>query len=372
VPDDFASRDGDTLDGSPLDDVATDQESRDARTETRSGRRATARRAGERKKPRWGRRILAVLLGILFLGVALVAAFLLFLNHKVESNVRHEALLPTPSASGSLGTDAEVLASKGMNVLMVGNDARPGDTVSRSDVMVLAHIPDDKSKVFLIHFPRDLWMDIPGHGQAKLNAAYAYGGAPLLVQTLQDKLRIRIDHVAKTDFEGFSGMVDAVGGVRVYSEEASSGQGTGYAVQQGWNDLNGKAALSFVRERYELSEGDISRGRRQQALIKALLMKTISPEVITNPLKIAEFTDAATKNLIVDNAMTTSFMREEAFALRNVRSGDVVFITAPYTGFGWSADGQSIDIVDEAGMADLGDAIRRSTLGDYKKASVLP
>ncbi len=311
-----------------------------------------------------------MLLGLLFLGVALVAAFLLFLNHTVDSNVRREALLPTPSAS--LGTQAEPLVSKGMNVLAIGNDARPGDTVSRSDVMVLIHIPDDHSKVYLIHFPRDLWVDIPGHGQAKLNAAYAYGGAPLLVQTLQDKLRITIDHVAKTDFTGFSDMVDAVDGIRVYAEEASSGQGTGYGVHVGWNDLNGPAALSFVRERYELSQGDISRGRRQQAFIKALLLKTISPETITNPLKIAQFTDAATKNLVVDESMTTAFMREQAFALRDIRSRDVVFITAPYTGFGTSADGQSIDIVDEPGMAALGDAIRQSRLQDYKAVSVTP
>lgn len=372
MPDDFASRDGDTLDGSPLDDVAADQESRDARTETRSGRRATARRAGERKKPRWGRRILAVLLGILFLGVALVAAFLLFLNHKVESNVRHEALLPTPSASGSLGTDAEVLASKGMNVLMVGNDARPGDTVSRSDVMVLAHIPDDKSKVFLIHFPRDLWMDIPGHGQAKLNAAYAYGGAPLLVQTLQDKLRIRIDHVAKTDFEGFKAMTDAVGGVRVYSEEASSGQGSGYAIHQGWNDLDGAGALSFVRERYELSQGDISRGKRQQAFLKALLLRATSPDVLTNPVRIAQFTDAATKDLVLDQTLTMDVIRSEVFGLRGVRSQDIVFITAPFNGYGWSADGQSIDILDKTGMTNLGTAIREDKLGGYTHTAVAP
>lgn len=331
-----------------------------------------------RRRPRWGLRILGVLLGLLFLVVALAAAFLLFLNQKVEGNIRHEALLPTPSAAAdgtTPGTAAEVLASKGLNVLLIGSDARPGDTASRSDVMVLAHIPEDRSKVYLVHFPRDLWMSIPGHGQAKLNAAYAYGGAPLLVQTLQDKLRIRIDHVAKTDFNGFAGMVDAVGGITVYAEEASTGQGNGgpVVIKQGWNDLNGEQALSFVRERYELSEGDISRGRRQQAFIKALMLKVISPETITNPLKIAEFTDAATKNLVVDEGLTVSFMREEALSLRNVRSGDIVFITAPFTGFGWSSDGQSIDIVDEPGMASLGDAIRQDRLGDYtNRVSVIP
>jgi LCP family protein required for cell wall assembly len=334
-----------------------------------------APRDRRRRKPRWLVRIVGVVLGLVFLLVALAGGFLLFLNQKVESNIRHEALLPTQSASpgATPGTQPEVLESKGLNVLMIGSDTRPGD-VGRSDVMVLAHIPEDRSKVYLVHFPRDLWMSIPGHGEAKLNAAYAYGGAPLLVQTLQDKLRIRIDHVAKTNMEGFAGMVDAVGGIRVYAEEASTGHGNGgpVTINQGWNDLDGEGALSFVRERYELSQGDISRGKRQQAFIKALLMKTISPEVITNPVKIAQFTDAATKNLVVDEGMTVAFMREEALALRNIRSGDVVFITAPFTGYGWSADGQSIDIVDEPGMAALGDAIRQDRLGDYKRVSVIP
>lgn len=108
------------------------------------------------------------------------------------------------------------------------------------------------------------------------------------------------------------------------------------------------------------------------AFVKALLMKAISPEVITNPVKIAQFTDAATKNLIVDETMTTDYMRSEAFALRNVRGGDVVFITAPFTGFGWSSDGQSIDVVDQPGMQALGDAIRQDRLGDYKRTSVIP
>lgn len=327
-----------------------------------------------RRRPRWGLRILAILLGLVFLAVALLGGFALFLNQKVESNIRHEALLPTPSAGtgAAPGTQPEVALSKGLNILVIGTDNRPGETVGRSDVMVLAHIPEDRSKVYLIHFPRDLWVPIVGHGEAKLNAAYAYGGAPLLVSTLQDMLRIRIDHVAKTDFDGFEGMVDAVGGIRVYAEESSTGQGTGYAVHKGWNDMDGKRALVFVRERYELSEGDISRGRRQMAFIKALLMKTISPEVLTNPVRVTQFTDAATKNLVVDNDFTVGFMREQAFALRGIRSDDVVFITAPFTGFGWSSDGQSIDVVDWPGMDALGDAIRQDRLADYRKVTVIP
>ena len=131
----------------------------------------------------------------------------------------------------------------------------------------------------MIHFPRDLYVDIPGRGKDKINAAYAYGGEPLLVQTMENLLKIRIHHVAKTNFEGFKNMTDAVGGVRVYAEEASNGTGNGgpVVISKGWNDLNGEQALAFVRERYTLSEGDISRGRRQLAFIKALMLKAIEP-----------------------------------------------------------------------------------------------
>ncbi|CCH68961.1 putative transcriptional regulator [Phycicoccus elongatus Lp2] len=341
--------------------------------------RASRRRSERSRGRRWGLRILAVFLGLVFLVVALLGGFALFLNHKVDSNVKREALLPSqagaasPSTPEELSAQALIAQSKGTNVLLVGSDARPGDTFSRSDVMVLVHIPEDKSKVYLIHFPRDLWVSIPGHGQAKLNASYAFGGAPLLVQSMQNLIGVRIDHVVKTDFNGFEAMTDAVGGVTVYAEEASGATGNGGVdIKQGWNTLNGKQALVFVRERYQLSEGDISRGKRQMAFVKALLMKTISPEVITNPGKIAQFTDAATKNLIVDETMTTDYMRSEAFALRNVRGGDVVFITAPFTGFGWSSDGQSIDVVDQPGMQALGDAIRQDRLGDYNRTSVIP
>ena len=188
----------------------------------------------------------------------------------------------------------------------------------------------------MIHFPRDLYVDIPGHGKDKINAAYAYGREPLLVQTMENLLKIRIHHVAKTNFEGFKNMTDAVGGVRVYAEEASNGTGNGgpVVIKKGWNDLDGEQALAFVRERYTLSEGDISRGRRQLAFIKALMMKAISKETVTNPVKIAKFTDAATKNLVLDQHLSISQLRDYAVSLRNIRADDVVFATAPFSGFG--------------------------------------
>jgi LCP family protein required for cell wall assembly len=326
-----------------------------------------------RRTSRKGRRFLTFVASLLALVLVAVGGFAFFLNQKVSNNISQENLLPDVAKSATLpdGSTVEIpQVGFGKNYLVIGSDARPGDSASRSDVIVLAHVPEDKSTIQLIHFPRDLYVPIPGRRKDKINAAYAYGGAPLLVSTMQNLLGVKIDHVAKTDFEGFRTMTDAVGGVRVYAEEAS-GTG-GFQIREGFNDLNGEQALAFVRERYQLSEGDISRGRRQQAFIKALMLKAISADVLTNPIRLTRFIDAATDNLVVDQDLSVATMRSEAFALRGIRSGDVVFITAPFTGFGTAPDGGSIEILDESGIAALGTALRTDTMENYADVSVIP
>ncbi len=336
---------------------------------------------------RYLRRGLAVVLALVLLAAVGVGGFALFLNQTASSNIAHEPLLPTPTAvlptptaalptptAASTGGGASQESGGGTNILVIGTDARPGDTSSRSDVIIVVHIPQDATKVYLVHFPRDLYVSVPGHGKDKINAAYAYGGAPLLVRTLQGLLDIHIDHVAKTDFTGFQKMTDAIGGVRVYAEEASTGTGDGgpVVIHTGWNNLNGAAALAFVRERHQLSEGDISRGRRQLAFIKALLLKVTSRSMLTNPLTIARFAGAATSDLVVDNGFTMSTMRGYALSLRKIRSRDVVFVTAPFTGYGVAPNGGSIDVVDEPAMATLGDTLRNDTMNEYSDIAVLP
>ncbi|MGE9808626.1 LCP family protein [Janibacter sp. G1551] len=353
------------------------------------GRRGGQERGGHRLR----RVVIALLAFVLLLGVG-AFGFATFLSQRADDNLTRESLLPGDSAgadggAGPSGSDPNavpelkltdkdkkavtwparaLVSGKGENYLVIGSDARPGETVSRSDVIVLAHVAADHSRVDLIHFPRDLYVPIRGHGQDKINAAYAYGGAPLLVTTLQDLVGVKIDHVAKVDFEGFKNMTDAVGGVRVYAEEASNGSGNGgpVVIKQGWNDLDGEQALAFVRERYQLSEGDISRGRRQQAFIKALMLKTLQPEVIANPVKLTGFLDAATQNTVVDQDFTMGEMRSRLLALRSVRSDDIHFITAPFSGFGMTSGGASIDILDVNGMLNLSSALRSDDMGSFQ------
>ncbi|KRF28368.1 LCP family protein [Phycicoccus sp. Soil802] len=326
----------------------------------------------EPKKRHRLRRALAITLAlVLLLVVGGAAAYVLFLNHTVSKNVKHDALLPTPGVDGASDAPTKNPAAKeAQNILVIGSDARSGLAGARSDVIVLMHVADDRKSVTLVHFPRDLWVSVPGHGKDKINAAFAYGGSPLLVRTLQDLVGVPIDHVALVDFEGFKNMTDAVGGVNVYAEEASNSRG--YSFHKGYNQMDGAAALAFVRERKQLSEGDISRGRRQQAFIKALMLKSLSKDVLTNPVKLAQFVDAGTSNLTVDNGFSVADMRSEAISMRNLRGKDIAFVTAPFSGFGTSPGGASIDVVDDAGMKTLGEALQNDAMDTYKDKTHTP
>ncbi len=297
--------------------------------------------------------------------VLAVGGYLLYLNVLVSGNVKHAKLLPDSGPTDLSGKEITQPDKNGTNYLLIGNDGRDGVAGKRSDVMVLVHVPEDRHNVTLVHFPRDLYVPIPGKGKNKLNAAYAFGGAPLLVSTMQNMLGVKIDHVAMTGFDGFQRMTDAVGGVDVQVEEASTSEGVEF--RKGTMHMDGKTALTFVRERKQLSEGDISRGRRQQAFIKALMLKSLTPSTIANPVKLRGFLNAATTNLTVDNDLTVGKMRSEGFAMRGTRGGDIRFVTAPFSGFGRSPSGASIELVDGKKMTQLGTAIRTDTMDSYQE-----
>jgi LCP family protein required for cell wall assembly len=317
---------------------------------------------GSREKAREGRRWVRVTLwtvGSLVVVLAgLTAGYAAYLNHSVDANVKRASLLPTVGASDAPAPTKPAAAQDSLNMLLLGSDSR-GTDQGRSDVIILAHISDDRSRVDLIHFPRDLYVDIPGRGKDKINAAYAYGGAPLLVSTLQGLIDLPLDHVALVDFEGFKGMTDAVGGVDVTVAEASPG------FPKGIVHMNGDQGLTFVRDRHSLSQGDISRGERQQAFIKAVMLKGLSKETLLNPVKLANFINAATSNLTVDNAFDLGQMRSLALSMRNLRGADIHFWSAPWTGVGTTSGGASIVSMSEPQMAVLAQALKKDAMSSY-------
>ncbi len=284
--------------------------------------------------------------------------FLAFLNHRVSQNISYADLLPAGDEAGR--PTRPTSADGALNLLVLGSDSRTAQAENgRSDVIVVAHISAERDRIDLIHFPRDLYVDVPGHGKNKINAAYAYGGAPLLVQTLEGLLDVPIDHVAAIDFDGFVAMTDAVGGVDVTVAEASPG------FPVGMMHMDGATALTFVRERHGLSQGDIGRGKRQQAFITAVLLKGLSTDVLLNPVRLTNYLDAASRNMTVDRAFDVGGIRSLAFSLRGVRGGDIHSWTAPWSGVGTTAGGASIVNPSEEQVAVLADALARDDLASY-------
>lgn len=252
-------------------------------------------------------------------------------------------------------------AGDALNFLIIGSDSRDLSVErGRSDVIVLAHVSDERDRVDLIHFPRDLFVPIAGTGgSSKINAAYAYGGAPLLIQTLQPLVDVPIDHVAIVNFESFKAMTDAIGGVDVQVTESGGG------FSAGLQHMNGEQGLRFVRERKSLSQGDISRGERQMQFIKAVLGKALSRDTLTNPVRLAGFVDAATTNLTVDEDLKVSDMRDLALSMRNVRGGDIHFWQGPWCGIDMHPVAGSIVLMAETQMGTLSQHLRTDTMESY-------
>lgn len=296
-----------------------------------------------RRMSRRRRIVVAVLAFVLLLTIGL-GGYVWFLSSKVDRNLAREDLIGEQDTKG-------LVDDKGTNYLVIGSDARAGDA-GRADVIQLIHVDEAEEKIWIIHFPRDLYVPIPDHGEDKINAAYAYGKSPLLVSTIQDLVGVKIDHVAITDFEGFEKLTDALGGVTVENQQASP------KYPKGTTELDGESALEFVRERKTLKEGDISRGERQQAWLKGIMTKTLTPGVVLNPRKFSNVIDAGTEHTVVDNDLTGGKIRNQALGLRSVRGGDIRFVTAPFDGYGTSPEGASIDILDEEGMEELGAALQ--------------
>ncbi|WP_131745632.1 LCP family protein [Frankia sp. Cppng1_Ct_nod] len=245
-----------------------------------------------------------------------------------------------------LGGDRPADAVPGTeNFLLVGSDSRAGTgneyqsegvvAGERSDTTILAHLDADGTTT-LVSFPRDTFVGIPGHGRDKLNAAITIGGPSLLIKTIESLTDIKIDHFVSIDLAGFKAMTDAIGGVTVCVKPLPNGSTSNLHDQYsqwhgviGENHLNGEQALSFVRQRYGLPNGDFDRIRRQQQFISTVFRKATSSGVLTNPARLEGLLAAATGALTVDDATTVDDLRNLATRLRAMSSDTIRFETIP-------------------------------------------
>lgn len=254
-----------------------------------------------------------------------------------------------------------------VNILVLGSDSRisAGDPsaweagAQRTDAIMLVHLAADRKTAAAISIPRDSWVPIPGHGEAKINAAFSYGGPSLMIQTVEDLTGVRVDHFAVTDFESFTTLTDSLDGVQITVPD-----GEGGSVKQA---MTGAEALTFARERHALANGDFGRVQRQQAWMRAIVAKANNSR--TEPLKMAGFLEAITSSVAVDEALTLDRIQELFDGAQGLSTNDITFMTAPYSGTGRSDDGQSIVVLDRAKFDPLMKALAKDELPDFLAAN---
>lgn len=266
------------------------------------------------------------------------------------------------------GYSYNTVKGPGKNILLLGSDTRSGSEAaqvsgSRADTIMLAHIPADGKGVYLVSIMRDTWVNIPGYGAAKINAALNYGGISLQVATVENLLGIKIDHVAEIEFEGFKALVNSVGGVDVqvpFNFDINI-----WSFKQGVQHMDGGAALAFVRARYQFADGDYQRVRNQRAFLRGLYNTMKSKGALDNVASFQSAVESIAGYMRVDSGLNAAQIAQIAAPV--LTSGDTTMrmTTLPNAGPGWSYDGQSIVIVNQAANANLSYALQHDSMDQF-------
>jgi LCP family protein required for cell wall assembly len=171
---------------------------------------------------------------------------------------------------------AKAEPAKPYNLLLLGADFRKGDIVYRTDTIIVARIDPETKKVWLMSIPRDTKVLIPGHGYQKINSAHAFGGPELTVKTVKDFTGLPINHYMEVNFSGFENAVNQMGGIwmdvpkAINDPRAASHRKGAAKIAAGWQKLDGKHALTYVRSRASYADQDIGRMGAQQRFFRAL------------------------------------------------------------------------------------------------------
>jgi polyisoprenyl-teichoic acid--peptidoglycan teichoic acid transferase len=204
-----------------------------------------------------------------------------------------------------------------ISILLLGVDERTND-VGRSDSTMVLTANPEKQKMQIVSIPRDTQVTIPGRGVHKINAAYAYGGPALAMQTIENFTGIKLDYYVRINMEALSALVDAVGGVTVYNTIDWKDEGyykKGFHYTKGNLTLNGPEALGFVRMRHEDPNGDFGRNQRQREVMTAIVNKAAKIQSIGSYTKIL----AALGNNVKTN-MTFNDMKNIVTNYRDIRN----------------------------------------------------
>jgi LCP family protein required for cell wall assembly len=289
---------------------------------------------------------------------------------------------------------AEQKNGKPENFLIIGSDTRSfvdspqaeeafGDptveTGQRSDTIMIAHIDPANDTGMLVSFPRDLWVNIPGKGPNRINAAFN-DGPEKVIDTLKTNFDVPIHHYLEVNFAGFQNLVDAVGGVPIRFPTAARDEVTGLQILlPGCYDMNGKDALAYVRSRYyEYREttrdewkpdpsSDLGRIRRQQYFIRSLAEVALNTAA-KHPSKASDILDKAFASLTRDRHLGLSDMKGLAITMRETEPAVFEMRTVPATP--QDIEGKSVLVLDQAKALPLFEKLR--ALGPAPKPIAVP
>jgi LCP family protein required for cell wall assembly len=295
-----------------------------------------------------GARALAAVLAVLVLGGS---GWGWYLGRVAEASVGRTDAIPTEGNTDARGGDH---AGQAMNLLLVGRDSRAGLTPEQqeelstgdtegllnTDSMILVHIPADGAAAAFVSIPRDLYVSVPGHGNAKLNSAFGAGyddatgseadkdaaGARLLIQTISQVTGVQIDHYAEVNLLGFFNLSTIVGGVQVNLCQAVDDPNSGAHFPAGVQTISGADALAFVRQRDGLPRTDLDRQVRQQVFLAGLIRNVLSQRLLLDPVKQRRIIEQIGTSVTVDQGLS---LFDLAAQMQSVQPGDITFQTVP-------------------------------------------
>ncbi|SCF36047.1 transcriptional attenuator, LytR family [Micromonospora matsumotoense] len=324
-------------------------------------------------RPRWGR--IALVAGVTVLVVALLGGIGAWFYTR---NLNEDLARTDPFSEITGGRPAKAVDGA-LNILLVGTDSRDPDAAVdkpgewRADTLIVMHIPADHQKAYLVSVPRDLYVPIPESAgaacdsgrRAKINAAFAFGGLPLAVRTVECFTDVRIDNVMAIDFGGFKEVTDAVGGVDLKVEQSVTSIHKPYRkFTKGTMHMDGATALDWIRQRKQFPQGDFARMRHQQEFLRALMDKAASTGTLTNPKKLNAFLQSVTDAVTVDNDFSLGDM---AVQFRNLRGENLTFLTSPNTGSD-TINGESVVVSDREKALAMYKAMSADTMADWVAA----
>ncbi|WP_433345677.1 LCP family protein [Micromonospora sp. CA-111912] len=332
------------------------------------------RPGGQGPRPRWRR--IGLVAGVAVLVLALLGGAGAWLY---TSNLNDDLARTDPFSELTGGRPAKAV-NGALNILLVGSDSRdpdaPVDQQSqwRADTIIVMHIPADHKSAYLVSIPRDLYVPIPenaqsecGSGQrAKINAAFAFGGLPLAVKTVECFTDVRIDHVLAIDFAGFKQVTDALGGVDLKVERSVTSIHKPFRkFTKGTMHMTGAEALDWIRQRKQFPDGDFARMRHQQEFLKALMDKAASTGTLTNPKKLNAFLQSVTDAVTVDEGFSLVDM---ALQFRSLRGENLIFVTSPNSGSD-TINGESVVVSDREKALGMYKAMTADTMADWVKTN---